>query len=95
MKFLFISLLIILSQFSESHSKNKLEKKLNSLKKQTVEIHNNIISNNKELKIIKLDILEKLEEKQSGVAHKPANYYKFNKNRYEKYLKSGFFKFEF
>ena len=46
-------------------------------------------------KIIKLDILDKLEEKQSGVAHKPANYYKFNKNRYEKYLKSGFFKFEF
>ena len=46
MKFLIISLLIILSQFSESHSKNKLEKNLNSLKKQTVEIHNNIISNN-------------------------------------------------
>ena len=56
MKFLIISLFIILSQFSESHSRNKLEKKLNSLKKQTVELHNNIISNNKELKIIKLDI---------------------------------------
>ena len=56
MKFLIISLFIILSQFSDSHSKNKLEKKLYGLKKQTVEIHNNIISNNKELKVIKLDI---------------------------------------
>ena len=46
----------MLSQFSETHSKSKLEKKLNDLKKQTVELHNNIISNNKELKIIKLDI---------------------------------------
>ena len=46
-------------------------------------------------KIIKLDILDKLEEKQSGVAHKPANYYKFNKMRYETYLENGFFKFEF
>ena len=56
MKFLIISLLVMLSQFSETHSKSKLEKKLNDLKKQTVKIHNNIISNNKELKIIKLDI---------------------------------------
>ena len=56
MKFLIISLLVMLSQFSETNSKSKLEKKLNDLKKQTVEIHNNIISNNKELKIIKLDI---------------------------------------
>ena len=46
-------------------------------------------------KIINLNILDKLEEKQSGVAHKPANYYRFNKNRYKKYLESGFFKFEF
>ena len=46
-------------------------------------------------KIINLNILDKLEEKQSGVAHKPANYYKFNKKRYETYLESGFFKFEF
>ena len=45
--------------------------------------------------IYELDILDKLEEKQSGVAHKPANFYKFNKNTYEKYLKSGFLKFEF
>jgi len=56
MKFLIISLFIVLSQFSDSLSKNKLEKKLYGLKKQTVEIHNNIISNNKELKVIKLDI---------------------------------------
>ena len=56
MKFLVISLLVMLSQLPEAHSKSKLEKKLNDLKKQTVKIHNNIISNNKELKIIKLDI---------------------------------------
>ena len=56
MKFLIISFLVMLSQFSETHSKSKLEKKLNDLKKQTVKLHNNIISNNKELKIIKLDI---------------------------------------
>ena len=56
MKFLITLLFVILSQFSETHSKSKLEKKLNDLKKQTVELHNNIISNNKELKIIKLDI---------------------------------------
>ena len=56
MKFLVISLLVMLSQFSETHSKSKLEKKLNDLKKQTVKIHNNIIVNNKELKLIKLDI---------------------------------------
>ena len=36
MKFLIISLLVMLSQFSETHSKSKLEKKLNDLKKQTV-----------------------------------------------------------
>ena len=46
-------------------------------------------------KIINLNILDKLGEKQSGVAHKPANYYKFNKERYETYLERGFFKFEF
>ena len=46
-------------------------------------------------KIINLNILDKLREKQSGVAHKPANYYKFNKERYETYLERGFFKFEF
>ena len=56
MKFLIISLLVMLSQSTEAHSKSKLEKELNNLKKQTVKIHNNIISNNKELKIIKLDI---------------------------------------
>ncbi len=56
MKFLITLLFVILSQFSETHSKSKLEKKLNDLKKQTVKIHNNIIVNNKELKLIKLDI---------------------------------------
>ena len=46
-------------------------------------------------KIINLDILDKLEEKQEGVAHKPANYYQFNEEKYENHIKKGFFKFEF
>lgn len=36
-------------------------------------------------KFLKFDLLTPLEEKQSGVAHKPARYYIFNKERYEKY----------
>jgi hypothetical protein len=37
------------------------------------------------------NILDKLKEKQLVVAHKPANFYRINKEWYEKYLKSGFF----
>ncbi|MCF8224305.1 MAG: NUDIX domain-containing protein [Bacteroidales bacterium] len=33
-------------------------------------------------KLLKACYIEKLDEKQSGVAHKPANYYKFNKKKY-------------
>ena len=71
-----------------------------------IDQYNQIISGNRrfesikrlgwnEVEIEKRVVLDKLEEKQSGVAHKPANYYKFNKKRYETYLESGFFKFEF
>jgi hypothetical protein len=35
-----------------------------------------------------------LDEKQSGVAHKPACYYRFDRNIYEKY-KSAFLGFNF
>jgi ADP-ribose pyrophosphatase YjhB (NUDIX family) len=35
-------------------------------------------------KILRSSYLIRLEEKQSGVAHKPARYYQFDKNRYEK-----------
>ena len=55
--------MIFFTQFSEGLSKNKLEKRLNGLKKQTVKLHNNIIINNKELKDIKLDI-DKNRQKQ-------------------------------
>ena len=77
---------------------NLLPKKftLNEMLKLYEAIFNKKIDNrNFRRKIINLNILDKLEEKQSGVAHKPANYYKFNKKRYETYLESGFFKFEF
>ncbi len=36
-------------------------------------------------KILKSKYMVQLEEKQSGVAHKPAYYYRFDKNIYEKY----------
>ena len=44
-------------------------------------------------KIINLDILDKLEEKQEGVAHKPANYYQFNVEKYESHIEKGCFIF--
>ena len=61
--------------------------KLFLIRKLTIEIS--------EEKIINLDILDKLEEKQEGVAHKPANYYQFNVEKYESHIEKGFFKFEF
>jgi 8-oxo-dGTP diphosphatase len=46
-------------------------------------------------KMIKLQIVEKLEEKQKGVPHKPSNFYQFNINKYEKLVKDGFDNFGF
>lgn len=40
-------------------------------------------------KILKSKYLVQLEEKQSGVAHKPAYYYRFDKNIYEKHTKES------
>lgn len=40
-------------------------------------------------KILKSKYLVQLEEKQSGVAHKPAYYYRFDRNIYEKYKKES------
>lgn len=34
-------------------------------------------------KLLKVSYIEPLNEKQKGVAHKPANYYRFNRNKYE------------
>ena len=38
-------------------------------------------------KILKSSYLEQLEEKQTGVAHKPAYFYRFNRSKYEKHKK--------
>lgn len=45
-------------------------------------------------KILKLGIVLELEEKQKGVAHKPARYYSFDKERYEELLLEGFENFK-
>ena len=37
----------------------------------------------------------KLNEKQSGVAHKPSNYYSFNLDKYEKLQEEGYNNFGF
>jgi len=40
-------------------------------------------------KILKSNYLIQLEEKQEGVAHKPAYYYRFDRRKYEKYKKES------
>jgi len=56
MKTLLLYLMIAVTYSFSCNAKNKLEIKLDNLKKQTVIFHNNIIENNKELKKIKVDI---------------------------------------
>ena len=51
-----IIILICLNFFNVSAKNPDLKVKLNSLKKQTVKIHNEILKNNKELKKIKIDL---------------------------------------
>lgn len=46
-------------------------------------------------KILKLDILTSLNEKQTGVAHKPSKYVKFNEQNYKKLCETGFDNFSF
>jgi hypothetical protein len=46
-------------------------------------------------KILKLDILSPLEEKQQEVSHKPAQYFMFNEENYNKLRESGFDNFGF
>jgi 8-oxo-dGTP diphosphatase len=41
-------------------------------------------------KIMKMNLLIPLEEKQTGVAHRSARYYKFDKNRYDSLTEKGF-----
>jgi len=45
-------------------------------------------------KILKLGIVRELEEKQKGVAHKPAKFFSFNEERYEELLEEGFENFK-
>ncbi|GIR57467.1 MAG: hypothetical protein CM15mP65_00480 [Crocinitomicaceae bacterium] len=77
---------------------NLLPKKftLNEMQKLYEAIFSKKIDNrNFRRKIINLEVLNKLDEKQEGVAHKPANYYQFNVDKYHSYIEKGFFKFEF
>ena len=46
-------------------------------------------------KMLKLELVTKLNEKQSGVAHKPSNYYSFNLENYEKLQAEGYNNFGF
>ena len=46
-------------------------------------------------KIIKLNILTNLNEKQTGVAHKPSRFVKFNERNYRKLCEQGFNNFSF
>lgn len=46
-------------------------------------------------KMIKLKIVEKLNEKQKGVPHKPSNFYQFNVENYQKLAETGFDNFGF
>lgn len=46
-------------------------------------------------KMAKLEIVERLNDKQKGVPHKPSNYYSFNLENYNKLVKEGFNNFGF
>jgi 8-oxo-dGTP diphosphatase len=46
-------------------------------------------------KMLKMEILESLEERQEGVPHKPSQFFKFNEQKYHDLLKTGFDNFGF
>lgn len=46
-------------------------------------------------KILKIDMLKKLEEKQKDVAHKPASFYSFDEEKYKELIEQGFDNFGF
>ena len=58
-------------------------------------LNKNLDKRNFRRKILKIGMLNKLDEKQNGVAHKPASYYSFDTNKYEELLKKGFDNFGF
>ena len=53
-------------------------------------LQNKLDKRNFRKKILKTDLLIKLDEKEKNVAHKPANFYKFDKLKYEQLSKTGF-----
>ena len=58
------TIILVFLNLSNSLAKNaELKGKLNSLKKQTVKIHNEILINNKELKKIKIDLDRNTQKK--------------------------------
>jgi 8-oxo-dGTP diphosphatase len=46
-------------------------------------------------KMLKLDIVESLRERQEGVPHKPSQYFKFNEEKYYDLIRNGFDNFGF
>jgi len=46
-------------------------------------------------KMLKLNIVESLDEKQEGVPHKPSQFFKFNEENYLKLVDKGFNNFGF
>ena len=60
---IFIIILVSLNLSNSLANNRDLKVKLNSLKKQTVKIHNEILMNNKELKKIKIDLDRNTQKK--------------------------------
>ena len=63
MKYFFIIFFFLISDLALSNDTENIRTKLDILKKQTVKLHNEIISNNKDLKKINIDI-NKNKQKQ-------------------------------
>ena len=60
---IFIIILVCFNLSSSLAKNTELKVKLNGLKKQTVKIHNEILTNNKELKKIKIDLDRNTQKK--------------------------------
>ena len=58
-------------------------------------LNKNLDKRNFRRKILKIGMLKKLNEKQSGVAHKPASFYSFDIEKYKELLDRGFDNFGF
>ncbi|MCP4125004.1 MAG: NUDIX hydrolase [Bacteroidetes bacterium] len=58
-------------------------------------LNKNLDKRNFRRKILKIGMLKKLDEKQSGVAHKPASYYSFDPTKYQDLVERGFDDFGF